>query len=116
MLCYWARDPPLLRIESLPRSNNSADVRAFRGVLVPALLNEPPYLCSKPSAFGVVRFLWSVSSGNHKDSRFVPYVTKWKLSREDLDGQHRECEDVGLFCTRWLTVPLLARRIDKFWS
>jgi hypothetical protein len=55
-------------------------------------------------------------SGNQKNGRFVPYITKWQLSREDLDGQHREREDISLLRARWLPVPLLTRWVDQFGS
>jgi hypothetical protein len=54
--------------------------------------------------------------GDHQDSRFMPHITKRQLSSEDLDDQHREREDISLFRTGWLSVPLLAGWIDELGS
>ena len=49
-----------------------------------------------------------MASGNHKNSRFVPYISEWQISRKYLDGQHRKREDIGLLRTSRLPLSLLA--------
>jgi hypothetical protein len=73
-----------------------------------------PYFWGRTAAFGALRFLWSLSAGNHKNSRSIPHITEWQLPREDLDDQHRKGEDIRLFRTRGLSIPFLAWWVDKF--
>jgi hypothetical protein len=95
MLYCWTYNAPLPRVEFSPRSNYGFNIRALRGVLVPALLNKPPYFWGKTAVFGALRLLWSLSAGNHKNGRFVSHIAEWQTSREDLDVQHRKREDIG---------------------
>ena len=92
---------PLLRIETPPRTGNSVSVRAFFGILVPASLDVFPNISRETTVFDASGFLWSLPLSDHQNSRFVPHVTKWQLSGEDLDAQHREREDIGPFCACW---------------
>lgn len=107
---------PIAFNKPLPLSHHHIHRRSLLGILLPAALEELPYLDSQADLPGVLRHLRSASRQDLEHDLLVLLPRKRDLSGENLNGQHRKGEYVGGFRLQHRYGVTFARRIHDFWG